>query len=142
MPYLTVRENVELMLDLSGGYTSAKADAVHGLLKRLGLNDRLNHLPAQLSGGQQQRVAIARALIHDPLLVLADEPTANLDTERAYSVMEILANLVHEGDRAGIVVTHDLRMCRYADKVIQMVDGRIDAVLSGAEEISALAMPA
>ncbi|MCK7480910.1 MAG: ATP-binding cassette domain-containing protein [Candidatus Moduliflexus flocculans] len=95
------------------------------LLARLGLGERLNNLPAQMSGGQQQRVAIARALIHNPSLVLADEPTASLDTERAFQVVETFAKLVHENNRAGIMVTHDLRMCQHVDRVLQMQDGKL-----------------
>ena len=88
--------------------------------------NRLDNYPNQLSGGQQQRVAIARALIHNPSLVLADEPTASLDTERAYQVVETFAGLIHEQGRAGIMVTHDLRMVRYATAV-RMEDGVLQA---------------
>jgi putative ABC transport system ATP-binding protein len=99
----------------------------------------LDSLPAQLSGGQQQRVAIARSLIHSPSVVLADEPTANLDTERANQVVGIFADLIHEEQRAGIMVTHDLRMCKYVDKVVQMVDGKIARVITERSEIELLA---
>jgi putative ABC transport system ATP-binding protein len=109
------------------------------LLERLGLGERLNSLPSQLSGGQQQRIAIARALVHNPSIVLADEPTASLDTERAYQVVETLANLIHERNRAGVMVTHDLRMCVYADRVIQLVDGQLARIISDRGEIEALA---
>jgi putative ABC transport system ATP-binding protein len=109
------------------------------MLTRLGLEDRLDSLPGQLSGGQQQRVAIARSLIHDPSVVLADEPTASLDTERANQVVQIFADLIHEGQRAGIMVTHDLRMCKYVDKVVQMVDGKIARVITDQDEINLLA---
>ena len=78
-----------------------------------------------MSGGEQQRVAIARALIHNPALVLADEPTAALDTQRAFQVVETFANLIHEENRTGIMVTHDLRMCKYVDRVLQMRDGKL-----------------
>ncbi len=125
VPYLTALENVELMLRLNGKYDSTGKERARELLVRLGLGERLNNLPRQLSGGQQQRVAIARALIHNPALVLADEPTAALDTERAHQVVQTLANLIHEQNRAGIMVTHDLRLCQYADRVIQMVDGKV-----------------
>jgi putative ABC transport system ATP-binding protein len=88
-----------------------------------------------MSGGQQKRVAIARALIHNPSLVLADEPTASLDTERAYQVVETFAGLIHEQGRAGIMVTHDLRMCEYVDRVLQMQDGRLVRIYTGHDEI-------
>ncbi|NTU81684.1 MAG: ATP-binding cassette domain-containing protein, partial [Chloroflexales bacterium] len=109
------------------------------LLARLGLADRRNNLPSQLSGGQQQRVAIARALVHEPDIFLADEPTASLDTERAYQVVETMAGLIHEQSRAGIMVSHDPRMCIYADRILQMEDGRLVRVLSERAEIEAFA---
>jgi hemin transport system ATP-binding protein len=136
VPYLTALENVELMLRLNGKSDRAGKERARELLARLGLGDRLNNLPRQLSGGQQQRVAIARALIHSPALVLADEPTASLDTERAHQVVQTFANLIHEQNRAGIMVTHDLRMTEYADRVIQMMDGQIQRVIEGRDEIA------
>ena len=134
--YLTALENVELMLRLNGKYDRAGRERACELLARLGLGDRLNNLPRQLSGGQQQRVAIARALIHNPALVLADEPTASLDTERAYQVVQTFANLIHEQDRAGIMVTHDLRMTAFADRVVQMLDGKVRRIIDDHEEIT------
>ena len=139
VPYLTALENVELMLRLNKKFNKNNRDRARELLVRLGLEDRVNSLPAQLSGGQQQRVAIARALVHDPAVVLADEPTASLDTERAYQVVETFANLIHEQKRAGIMVTHDLRMCGYVDRVIQMVDGRLARIIRDPEDIQAFA---
>ena len=133
IPYLTARENVEFMLRLNGRAGKPGRLRAEELLARLGLADRLNNLPAQMSGGQQQRVAIARALIHNPSVVLADEPTASLDTERAFQVVETFANLIHENERAGIMVTHDLRMCRYVDRVLQMRDGCLVRSYVGAE---------
>jgi putative ABC transport system ATP-binding protein len=127
------------MLRLNGKLDKANRKRARELLERLGLGDRLDHLPRQLSGGQQQRVAIARALIHNPSVVLADEPTASLDTERAHQVVETFANLIHEQNRAGIMVTHDLRMCQYADRVIQMLDGRIERTIEDRAEILTLA---
>jgi putative ABC transport system ATP-binding protein len=129
VPYLTAQENVELMLRLNGKFNKAGQERAKELLVRLGLGDRLKNLPRQLSGGQQQRVAIARALIHDPSVVLADEPTASLDTERAYQVVETFASLIHEQNRAGIMVTHDLRLCQYVDQVLKMVDGKVEQVI-------------
>ena len=139
VPYLTALENVELMLRLNKKYNKQTRERARELLSRLGLEERMNNLPGQLSGGQQQRVAIARALVHDPTVVLADEPTASLDTERAYQVVETFATLIHEQQRAGIMVTHDLRMCSYVDRVIQMVDGRLARVIKDADEIQAFA---
>jgi hemin transport system ATP-binding protein len=139
VPYLTALENVELMLRLNGKLDKRGQARAKELLVRLGLGDRLNNLPRQLSGGQQQRVAIARALIHNPSVVLADEPTASLDTERAFQAVETFANLIHEQNRAGIMVTHDLRMVRYADRVISMKDGQVARVLEHCSEIEALA---
>jgi putative ABC transport system ATP-binding protein len=139
VPYLSAVENVELMLRLNNKLDKAGKLRARELLARLGLGERLNNLPGQMSGGQQQRVAIARALIHNPSLVLADEPTASLDTERAYQVVETFAGLIHEQKRAGIMVTHDLRMCEFVDRVLQMQDGKLVRVYDRREEILQLA---
>jgi putative ABC transport system ATP-binding protein len=139
IPYLTARENVEFMLRLNNKLDRAGRVRSNELLARLGLSDRLHNLPAQMSGGQQQRVAIARALIQNPAVVLADEPTASLDTERAYQVVETFAHLIHENDRAGIMVTHDLRMCQFVDRVLQMQDGKLVKVYESKKEILELA---
>ncbi len=138
VPYLTAVENVELMLRLNKRLDKAGKLRARELLARLGLAERMNNLPGQMSGGQQQRVAIARALIHNPSLVLADEPTASLDTERAYQVVETFAGLIHEQKRAGIMVTHDLRMCEYVDRVLQMRDGKLVEEYSTRDEIMGL----
>jgi putative ABC transport system ATP-binding protein len=138
VPYLSVLENVELMLRLNGKYDQNGRERSRELLLRLGLADRLHNLPNQLSGGQKQRVAIARSLIHNPSVVLADEPTANLDTERAFQVTKLYADLIHEQNKAGIMVTHDLRMCKYVDKIIQIEDGRVVNVLESREDIETL----
>ena len=135
VPYLTAQENVELMLRLNGKLDRKGKDRAKELLARLGLGERLKNLPSQLSGGQQQRVAIARALIHNPSLVLADEPTASLDTERAFQVVETFANLIHEQNRAGIMVTHDLRLTQYVDRVMQMRDGQIVKIVDNRTSI-------
>jgi putative ABC transport system ATP-binding protein len=142
VPYLTALENVELMLRLNNRFDAAGKKRARALLVLLGLEDRLHVLPRQLSGGQRQRVAIARALINQPALVLADEPTASLDTERAFQVVETLANLVHEQGNAGIMVTHDLRMVEYADRVIHMLDGRVARIISPQDDLACLADPA
>ncbi|MEW6241578.1 MAG: ABC transporter ATP-binding protein [Chloroflexota bacterium] len=139
IPFLSAKENVELMLRLNGRLEHGARIRAQELLARLGLAERLNNLPAQMSGGQQQRVAIARALIHNPTLVLADEPTASLDTERAFQVVQTFAALIHENDRAGIMVTHDLRMCQYVDRVLQMRDGKLVREIQDRDEIAKLA---
>ncbi len=139
VPYLTALENVELMLRLNGRLDKGGKARARDLLERLGLGDRLNNLPRQLSGGQQQRVAIARALIHEPAVVLADEPTASLDTERAFQVVETFATMIREQNRAGIMVTHDLRMVQYVDRVLQMRDGKMAREITDSDEIAAMA---
>jgi len=139
IPFLTAQENVDFMLRLNGGANKAGRLRSAELLSRLGLSDRLRNLPGQMSGGQQQRVAIARALIHNPALVLADEPTASLDTERAYQVVETFASLIHENGRAGIMVTHDLRMCKFVDRVLQMRDGKLVQVIEDKDQVEQLA---
>ncbi len=136
-PYLTVIENVELMLRLNKRLNKIERERAVALLDRLGLKDRLKSLPSQLSGGQRQRVAIARSLIHNPSVVLADEPTASLDTERAFQVTQLYAELIHEQNKSGIMVTHDLRMRRYVDKLVQMKDGRVAGIYEGRQEIEA-----
>lgn len=138
IPFLSARENVDLMLRLNGLRAESASGKPVELLSRLGLGDHLHFLPAQMSGGQQQRVAIARALIHNPALVLADEPTAALDTERAYQVVQTFAGLIHEGHGCGIMVTHDLRMCKYVDRVLQMRDGKLIAEYATPEAIESL----
>jgi putative ABC transport system ATP-binding protein len=139
VPYLTVRENVELMLKLNRQLDRTGKGRATQLLEQLGLGDRMKNLPSQLSGGQQQRVAIARALVHKPNIVLADEPTASLDTKRAFQVVGTFADLVHAENLAGIMVTHDLRMVKFVDKIIQMQDGKVASVLTDKAEIEAFA---
>jgi putative ABC transport system ATP-binding protein len=139
VPFLNVQENVELMLRLNGRLDKNGRQRATDLLTRLGLEDRLHNLPSQLSGGQKQRVAIARSLIHDPDLVLADEPTASLDTSLAYQVVQTFADLIHEQNRVGIMVTHDLRMVRYVDRVIEMVDGKLTQIIEDKADIERFA---
>ena len=138
IPYLTVLENVELMLRLNNRYNRASRAQAEGLLFRLGLQERMNNMPNQLSGGEKQRVSIARSMIHNPSVILADEPTASLDTQRAFQVTQTYAELIHENGKAGIMVTHDLRMCKYVDKIIQIADGKISSILNNRAEIEAL----
>ncbi len=124
-PALTARENVELALKLKGlKGTRAKAEAA-ALLEQVGLADKLNAFPSDLSGGQKQRVAIARALAGEPPIVLADEPTAALDSQSGLTVMEILTGLARKRGRAVVVVTHDNRVLQYADRIVRIADGRV-----------------
>jgi putative ABC transport system ATP-binding protein len=137
LPRTPALDQVELPMVYAG--TPDRKQRALDALESVGLGDRVHHRPNELSGGQQQRVAIARALIHSPALVLADEPTASLDTERAHQVVKTFANLIHEQQRAGIMVTHDLRMTQYADRIIQMRDGKLRRVISAPAEIRAFA---
>jgi putative ABC transport system ATP-binding protein len=139
--YLTALENVQLMLRLTGQYNGENGQRAVRLLELLGLEDRIHALPRELSGGQQQRVAIARSLINNPAVVLADEPTASLDTERAFQVVETMAHLVHDQGRAGIMVTHDLRMVEYTDRIIHLLDGRLERIVTPDDDLSCLADP-
>jgi putative ABC transport system ATP-binding protein len=134
IPFLTAKENGS---DVETERRNGRS-RVRTAVDTFPAGDHLHFLPGQMSGGQQQRVAIARALIHNPALVLADEPTAALDTERAYQVVQTFAGLIHERGGGGIMVTHDLRMCKYVDRVLQMRDGRLIAEFSTPLEIAGL----
>jgi len=126
VPALSAEENVRLPLAIARGRMSdADTERSLSLLGDVGLRDRAKAFPGQLSGGQQQRVAIARALAHDPPLVLADEPTGNLDTETADSVFDLFRRFHRERGTAFIVVTHDPRIADRCDRVVSLVDGRI-----------------
>ncbi len=125
VPVLDAYENVELPLLLSGVGAKERHERVLELLEAVGLSDRVHHRPDQLSGGQQQRVAIARALVKRPLMVLADEPTANLDTANGEQAMEIMQRLNQQTGTAFIFATHDPRVMGFAQRTIRMVDGRI-----------------
>lgn len=125
VPFLTARENLLLMGDLAGVPRKVARQRATTLLAELGLGDRGRDLPARLSGGEQQRVAIARALIHSPAVLLADEPTASLDTERGQAVAELLAREVRQRQTAGLLVTHDVRMAAVADRIVRAADGMV-----------------
>ncbi|MBT3336876.1 MAG: ABC transporter ATP-binding protein [Anaerolineae bacterium] len=124
VPTLTAYENVELPLLLIGKKNNHKARVME-LLDAVGITDRAEHRPDQMSGGQQQRVAVARALASDPLLILADEPTANLDTENGEQVMEIMKKLNQETGTTFVFATHDPRVIKYAKRVVTLEDGKI-----------------
>ena len=125
IPGLTAYENVELPLLLTGARKRKRHERVDELLEAVDLSDRAEHRPDQMSGGEQQRVAIARALATHPVLVLADEPTANLDTENGNQVMEIMERLNEETGTTFIFATHDPRVIPYARRTIELRDGRI-----------------
>jgi putative ABC transport system ATP-binding protein len=125
IPFLTTVENVALVLTLNGISQHDALVRARALLQRLGLGHRADIYPTTLSGGEQQRVAVARAVINDPAVILADEPTAALDTERGKAVMELLRNLGRTRHAAVIVVTHDERMIEGFDRVYHMIDGQI-----------------
>jgi putative ABC transport system ATP-binding protein len=124
-PALTVQENVEIALDLKGIRGSKARKTSSELLEKVGLKEKLRTLPANLSGGQKQRVAIARALAGEPPIVLADEPTAALDSTSGKLIMDLLKELAGEQNRAVVVVTHDNRIFDYADRIVEIDDGRI-----------------
>ena len=121
---LTVYENVELPLTYRGMSGPERKKRVQEALERVGMLHRLKHYPSQLSGGQQQRVAVARALAGDPAVLLADEPTGNLDSQNGEQVMDLLREL-HRGGATICMVTHEPRYARYADRTIRLFDGRI-----------------
>lgn len=123
IPILTVEENITLPLLLDGRKPNKKL--IDSLVHTLGLEERLNHLPSQLSGGQQQRVSIGRALVNNPALMLADEPTGNLDSENTKEIISLLKKFNQENNQTLIVITHDERIALAADRVIAIEDGKI-----------------
>ena len=126
IPTLTAYENVEMPLLLVGKGASERRQRVQELLQAVDLTDRAHHRPDQLSGGQQQRVAIARALATNPTLILADEPTANLDTANGKQVMEIMTRLNQQTGVTFVFATHDPRVIQYARRVVTLRDGLVD----------------
>ena len=129
-PTLTVGENVELSLDLKGIPTVRAREEARRLLKQVDLANKYNSFPADLSGGQKQRVAVARALAGSPSLILADEPTAALDSHSGRNVMEILRDLAHAQNKAVVIVTHDSRVLEFGDRIVRMEDGCIVSTTS------------
>ena len=136
LPSLTVAENIAVPLLINGMPRKDAAARSRGLLDSFGLGGRADALPTQLSGGQQQRVAIARALIHEPKLIVCDEPTSNLDHAAGHHAMELLRREARAPDRALVVVTHDARIFEFADRIAHLDDGQIIDVSSGtAQEV-------
>ena len=125
IPFLTVREQLTLVPRLAGQQDRNVRERADELLARLGLAERAGKYPDALSGGQRQRVAVARALMNDPDLILADEPTASLDSSRGREVVQMLAQAVHERGKAAVMVTHDERVLDLCDRVVTIVDGHL-----------------
>jgi len=125
IPTMTALQNVEFPMVFNRTTPQMRGAQARALLERVGLGDRMTHRPIELSGGQQQRVAIARALANDPRIILADEPTGNLDTHTGQEVMELLEHLNRAEGRTIVVVTHDTRVMEYATRTIRLLDGRV-----------------
>lgn len=124
IPSMSALENVAFPMQFAGITSAQRNEKARGLLGQVGLDNRAGHRPTELSGGQQQRVAIARALVNNPSLILADEPTGNLDTSSGAAVMQLLSDL-HNSGRTVLVVTHDPRMTKFATHKIFLLDGRV-----------------
>ena len=135
LPVYSVYENILFPLILNGLKESYVRERVENMVAKVGLMDQINKKPAQLSGGQCQRVAIARALVKDPLLILADEPTANLDSENSHQILELMRELNYEYKAAVIFSTHDEKVTRYIRREVRLEDGRVswDESRNGAE---------
>jgi len=125
MPALTAAENVAIPLLIKGAPRREALQRAEHMLERVGIAARRGARPSELSGGQQQRVAIGRALVHEPQLVVCDEPTSSLDHETGHSVMEVLREIATARERALVVVTHDARIFEFADRIARMDDGRV-----------------
>ncbi|MBZ0272649.1 ABC transporter ATP-binding protein [bacterium] len=128
LPTMSALENVSLPLLLDGAKRGVAYERAQEILERVGLGPRVNHRPDEMSGGEQQRVAIARALAFDPGLILADEPTGNLDSKSGTLVMEMVTNLAREFQKAVVLVTHDPTSWAYADRLLRIVDGKVVAI--------------
>jgi putative ABC transport system ATP-binding protein len=135
LPALTAAENVSVPLLIQGVPRKEAVERANGVLENVGLGGRTRSLPAQLSGGQQQRVAIARALVHQPKLIVCDEPTSSLDQETGHRVMELLRAVALAPDRALVIVTHDARVFEFADRIAKMNDGRIEKVVASPKDL-------
>ncbi len=127
LPEFTALENVSIPLIIGGWETGKAREKARHILERVGLGHRLHHKPSELSGGEQQRVAMARALVNDPLLLLADEPTGNLDRETGLQLMDLLLELHQERGMTVVMVTHDPHLASKAQRILKLVDGRIEA---------------
>ena len=136
IPTLTAAQNVEIALAPSGASSGTRRETVIRLLESVGLALRADHVPSKLSGGEQQRVAIARALANDPHVLLADEPTGNLDSETGAEIIDLLLSLSAQGRRTVVVVTHDVDIAKRAGRVFRMSDGRLQPAPSALAGVS------
>ncbi len=125
---LTALENVSLPLIFKKVPPKERTKRAMDMLRAVGLEDRANHKPSEMSGGQQQRVSIARAFINHPQVVFADEPTGNLDTKTTYEMMDLITDLAQQNNQTLVIVTHDLEIADYADRVIHLSDGKIEKI--------------
>ena len=125
IPVLTARENVEFVMQVQGVPTADRREKSQAILEEVGLKGLEDRRPAEMSGGQQQRVAVARAIVSRPALVLADEPTANLDSKTSDELMELFTELNRHHNTTFVIATHDQRVMRYAKRIVRMLDGRI-----------------
>ena len=137
LPRQTALENVSLPLIYAGYSSSQRKEKAYATLESVGLADRAKHRPNELSGGQRQRVAIARALVNDPSIILADEPTGNLDTKTSYDIMELFQRL-HDSGNTIIMVTHEDDIAHYAHRIVRMRDGLVETDLLNEERIHTL----
>lgn len=135
-PTLTAAQNVQLALDIRGERGRLARKKAREAMALVGLDRKANRRPGELSGGEQQRVAIARAFVANPALILADEPTAALDSDNGRMILRILADAAHERDRAVLVVTHDPRILPFADRIVDIDDGRIVGERRGGAELA------
>jgi putative ABC transport system ATP-binding protein len=135
---LTALENVMLPLTIQGASKKERVTRSKAILERLGLGARLNNKPSQMSGGQQQRVSIARSLVSEPKIIFADEPTGNLDSRTTIEILEFLQKIVREQGKTLIMVSHDIEVAMYADRIVHMLDGKITSIEDNRKNIVAV----
>jgi len=128
LPTLTALENVTLPLIFKGMPKKEREEKAMEMLKAVGLEERAKHKPFEMSGGQQQRVSIARAFVNDPPVVFADEPTGNLDTKTTYEMMDLITGMAKKNKQTLVIVTHDLELAEYADRIVMLQDGKIEKI--------------
>ncbi|MGN0136913.1 ATP-binding cassette domain-containing protein [Anaerotignum sp.] len=128
LPTLTALENVTLPLIFKGVPIKERNERAMEMLKAVGLEERAKHKPFEMSGGQQQRVSIARAFVNEPPVVFADEPTGNLDTKTTYEMMDLITGMAKKNNQTLIIVTHDLELAEYADRIVLLQDGKIEKI--------------